>query len=244
MKHNTLALAALSTLALAAMAGTAQAATITIGSNGVAGNTNPDVPVHAWIRSDSGGNNPNDDFMFVGALNAGGNELRGLFAFDLSSPLLDGATINSVTVTVYQSGTATGSTGTSDNYDLDLTALTGAVTNGATWNSTVGFYDSTLVSITGDPTTVVENTPFTFNSNTDLVNYVQAALSSDTVQFGLKSDDLEALTERNFFAFGNNELQGTVAVPSITIDYTPVPEPGSLALLALGGISMLQRRRK
>jgi MYXO-CTERM domain-containing protein len=228
-------------IAVAGIAGTTQAATITVGSNGVAG-TPTGVTVETWIRSDNTTTAQSNNFQFVGSL-AGGDDLRGLFAFDLSDPALDGVTINSVTVTIYQSETETGATGTPGSYDLDLTALAGSVNNSSTWNSASGLYDSTLVSITGDPTSVTQNAEFTFNSSSALVSYVQDALVSDTVQFGLKSDDLEALNERNFFAFGRTSTEPTTGTSaSITITY--VPEPGSLAvgLVGLGALAMRRRR--
>ena len=202
------------------------------------------VPVETWIRSDNVTNNPDDNFNFVGSL-AGGADLRGLIGFDLSNPLLDGATITSVTITLYQSSSnnTTGDNGTPGSYDLDLSALIGSVNNTATWNSASGLFGTTLASITGDPTSVTTNAPFFFDTNPALVNYVQSALTGNAVQFGLKSDALEALAERNFFAFGKPVNESGNA-PSMTITYTPVPEPST----ALGGLlltaGLLRRRRR
>jgi hypothetical protein len=229
------------TLAAIMSVGTvANADTLVIGG----GATHPatGVPVETWIRSDNVTNNPDDNFNFVGSL-AGGADLRGLIGFDLSNPLLDGATITSVTITLYQSSETTGSSGTSGLYDLDLSALTGSVNNTATWNSASGLFSTTLASTTGNPTSVTTNAPFFFNSNPDLVNYVQSALTGNAVQFGLKSDALEALTERNFFVFGQTFGKSGNA-PSMTITYTPVPEPSTALAGLLLGAGLLRRRRR
>ena len=205
---------------------------ITIGSDGVVGPATG-ITVQTWIRSDNSAGDSDDNFNFVGSL-AGGADLRGLVGFDLSDPLLDGATINSVTVSLFQSASTTGGPGTSATYDINLTGLTGAVSNAATWDATSGFFDATLSTTTGDPTSVTQNTEFAFGSTSDLVNYVQASLGGDEVQFGIQAPGLEALTERSFFAFGEPNAGEGTAFASIEIDFTPVPEPGSLALLGPG----------
>lgn len=43
------------------------------------------------------------------------------------------------------------------------------------------------------------------------------------------------------FAFGGFPSQ--VALDNVSLEYTPVPEPASLALVALGGVCLLRRRR-
>ena len=43
---------------------------------------------------------------------------------------------------------------------------------------------------------------------------------------------------------GNYQLRSDGTTRGLVIDYTPVPEPASLSLLALGGLAALRRRRR
>lgn len=49
-------------------------------------------------------------------------------------------------------------------------------------------------------------------------------------------------------AFGSNNNQGDpdngIEITEVTVDFNPIPEPGSLALLGLGGLALFSRRRK
>jgi len=221
----------------------AQAISITIGSGGVGGVTTG-VTAQGWIRSDIPTNDPGNNFIFVGSL-AGGSELRGFTGFDVSA-IPDSAVINSVSVTFYQSTTLTGSTGDSiGDSPLNLVTPTGTFSNTDTWNGSNGFYGGAILgAISTDPTLVIAQDPFEFTTNAALVSHVQSALASDDVQFGLIAPDLEATTERLFYSFGPND-GGTVDIaPSITIDYTVVPEPSSTTLLGLGGLALILRRKR
>lgn len=51
--------------------------------------------------------------------------------------------------------------------------------------------------------------------------------------------------EKHELLFGHSEiLAGAVPVPTLSIEYAPVPEPATLTALALGGVFALRRRRR
>jgi hypothetical protein len=51
-----------------------------------------------------------------------------------------------------------------------------------------------------------------------------------------------AITE-GLLSFQNNGAGSQVRIDAVSVELTPVPEPGSLALLGLGGLALLRRRR-
>ena len=90
------------------------------------------------------------------------------------------------------------------------------------------------------------------NGTTDLaVNFAGIGVQS------VPNGDLNAATATNVsldfivtsaistgdLTFQNNGAGSQVRIDSVSVEHTPVPEPGSLALLGLGGLAMLRRRR-
>ncbi len=69
------------------------------------------------------------------------------------------------------------------------------------------------------------------------------AVASGT-DFTLNSGTVNSFGQVSFYMNGPGGAGNDGFVDSITVDVTPVPEPSSTALLALGGIAMAFRRRK
>lgn len=191
----------------------------TLGSNGLSGtDVSAQVPVTTWIRNDAPDDNKEDYQIFVGSL-AGGGNLRGLVAFDLSS-IPDSATLTDATISLYQSGHTTGNNDNepSQLVDIELFSLTGPVDNDETWNTAASLFDSSLASSTGDPTITTAGIEHQFNSPT-VLSELQSALATNTAYFGLASPDLEAQTIRHFFVLDGASASSAIG-PSLDLTYS------------------------
>ncbi|WP_435892508.1 DNRLRE domain-containing protein [Oceaniferula spumae] len=189
----------------------------------------------------------------------------GLVLFDTSS--LAGATINSMTLRFVLFRTA--ATGTWEVNMLregnagwvEGTEVGGTVEAGtATWNHRANPGTSWLGGNSGARlgTDIYGSMgSFTLTSGTDLVDDV---IDTPLTVGGTGFTDLTALVDHwntgsnnaGFQIYGGgagntqwgfDSKEGTGAAQLI-IDYTPVPEPSSIALLGLGGLALLLRRRK
>lgn len=197
----------------------------------------------------------------AGSLYAGvtpsGNTRRALLQFDLAnSGIPAGALVDSVTLSLTVTKSGPGSSALFGLYPLlgawgegtsTGTGTGGAPTPGdATWN--YRFLNTDLWTLpggdfaaTGATTTIgVALGVYTFSSQPKLVTDVQAWLDAPAANFGwvLKSAN-ELVTNAREFGSGESSLADR---PTLTINYTPAPEPGSLALVA-GAAALLALRR-
>lgn len=236
-------------LALLSIAST-HAATLTLQSGVNGYTTYSDVS----IRSD----NPNTTYnypdntgngVYLGSTGTGAT-IRGLLNYNLSS--LAGATINSVTLTLYTQKVDNGSNPFAYQIDLvrentafaDSSATWNNSSTGTPWTTAGGDIGSTLTSLNLDPRAVVVNTAYTFATSTSFVSYVQSAVNgSGSLNMALKLDNEATGGTREIYFFYDNN--GVAYAPMLTIDYTPIPEPGVLAmfLCGVGGIMLSSRRR-
>jgi hypothetical protein len=182
-------------------------------------------------------------------------DFRGYLRFDLSA-IPAGSTINSATLVLTQVTGASRNDATNSgrfalygldnvagntpqNWDEatfvigakgteDVTTLTGVTDlddNVAGITETfVGASPATVVTVTGAP----------------LANFLQSRFGDGSLAtFILSNDDA---TDRGY-GFGTKENANLLAHPVLTIDFTPVPEPGTLGMLVLSGMAAIIPRR-
>jgi hypothetical protein len=197
--------------------------------------------------------------LFAGR-NKGGGIRRTLMQFDVvGSAIPAGSVINSVTLTMAQLK-AGGDVTPADQFELHPvlkpwgegtstgTGQGGSATPGdATWNFQI--FNTTawtnpggdIGSVSGTVSLGTTNQSYTFSSQAGMVADVQQWLDSPSANFGWM---LRATTEsggNTAREFGSSEF-GTA--PSLTINYTAVPEPGALGLLAtFVGLGLSKRKR-
>ena len=201
------------------------------------------------IRNDTPDTNINSNSqVIVGNVNT--IILRGLFEFDLSQIEAAAAgnayTIDSVTLTVTTSS-AGGSGGSANQFNLSILGSNSDFDESVvTWNNapsaaggTVGTF---LTSATFNPTVV--STAQTFANSTAFSSAAANALAgSDNTLRLIMTASIENggyLTRLN-----TNENGTPTARPTLTVNYTVVPEPVSGVLVGLGSALMcFSRRRK
>lgn len=193
--------------------------------------------------------------LFAGRTN-GGVLRRALLQFDLSS-IPVGSTINSVSLALTQ--TRHGLASTAENFELHRLAAgwgqgtsvgsgQGAPpTNGdATWNFRQ-FSSTAPLSWTlpgGDFATtsgiatigVTDNTVYTFSSQPGMVADVQTWVNTSNSNFGWILKTENETINRDARVFGSRE-SAIGLQPTLTVNFTAVPEPNSLNLLAAIGVA-------
>lgn len=246
----------LTPLVLFAMAAhTAFAATLTL---------NPTADNH--IRNGNSGPSLTQNYggnieMLAGTVGAS-DFARTLLAFDLSSPLLTGATINSVSLTFTTTTTDTGSTSATVGYSLyqltqTFTEGSGTVaspstddstwanrTTGTAWTTAGGTFNSTVLSsYSTNPNTLAAGSTVTFGSTSNFTSVVSSSIGASYFGLLLKQTTEGSVRELLRLASGENATSSNW--PVLTIDYTAVPEPSTYAVLAgLGALGWAAARRR
>jgi hypothetical protein len=201
------------------------------------------------------------DSMFVGRNNQPqGSIRRGLLSFDIAGSIPAGSTITAARLTLHLSPSntanqtvqlrrvlATWGEGTS-NANSQGGSGAAATANDATWLHR--FFNRTPPSMWNTPGGDFATTPsasltvgdtgfYTWNSTAELVADVQGWLNAPATNFGwiLLGNEAAAQTAKRF---DTREHATAANRPMLQITYTPVPEPGSiaLALLSLSGIGL------
>jgi len=206
------------------------------------------------LYEDSSGalSNGAGDHFFAGKTR-NDEDRRGLVAFDVSG-IAPGSTINGVTLTLHMSRTIVGAVDVSVHRALadwgESTSHAGGEEGGgapaepgdATWIHTFS-PGSFWAGIGGDfdpvasATTSVGANGFYSWTGPGLVDDVQAWVDGGAGNFGwlLRSDSLPK-------RFDTRENPDASVRPVLTIDFTPIPAPASLA--ALAGLALTRRRRR
>ena len=187
-----------------------------------------------------------DDTAFVpiSDANNGNGVRRALIQFDISG-LPAGQLIDSAILSITQAGPTPAFDGevtlevyrlTKDWVETEV-RWTEAATGDA-WTTPGGDVDPILITSV--------STTYTFDTQVDfdITGLVQDWYDGTSDNFGVLIRD-NGFTTNDKFAFASRTHGGatTAAEPVLTIDYSPIPEPGSLALLALGGMFVVRRRR-
>lgn len=241
-------------LALACFAASANAAVLTL---------NPTADT--YLRN-SGATAENQSYGGASQLLAGQhatlNGLTALFRFDLSA-LSASDTINSVTLTLTSNASGSGTAVTLTVFDLAAanagwvegnqngTVGTGEAsakfrvnqtTNwaGSTGARTAGtdYVNTSLASFTGNASTIGTGT-LAFTSTGAFLTTVDAA-AGGILNLWIGTPTLTATSD--FFRISSKEASATAT--SLVIDYSPIPEPSTWALLAFGLTSAMVLRRR
>lgn len=195
--------------------------------------------------------------VFAGVTNSG-EKRRALVRFDLST-IPAGSTITSVTLRMnceQSSGvaapfsvhrvTASWGEGTS-NGGLSgggAASTTGDATwihrffNTENWTTPGGDFISTASASIN-----IQDLGFYEWTGAGLVADAQAWVNDPEMNFGLliKSNEVASRTGKRF---GSRETSIPDRIPKLIVEFTPVPAPGALALLAGGGLVIARRRRR
>lgn len=199
------------------------------------------------------------NLIFAGRNSGTTNSIRrGLLAFDLAS-IPSGSTINSVTLTLHQDSNHTApeltslhraleswGEGTSVGLGNGAPATAGDATwlhrsfNSLTWSTPGGVFAPTPSA----STSVGGNGFYTWSSPT-LVADVQSFVNNPGGNFGwiILGNEGTASSAKRFHTREETEASFR---PNLTIDYTPVPAPGvvALGLACAGGVSVRRARGK
>jgi hypothetical protein len=201
------------------------------------------------LQSAFSGNNFGDGTSFQAGGRRQGGVARGLLQFDIAGSVPAGATVTSVSLSL--NVTATPSGGANSIFDLHSVLQSWgegnntdhggspADPNEATWNNrfapgspwtTPGGLFSATVSASRS---IAGNGAYTFASTAQLVSDVQSWLNNPANNFGWELMSESENTPTSIRRFGSRD--SGASAPTLTVNYTPVPEPGTIALFGIGG---------
>lgn len=197
---------------------------------------------------------------FFAGTTAFGELRRALIHFDIAAAIPAGATINAATLTLYMSRTAAAAEIVSLHRTLtawgegasDAPAEEGGGTNAepgdATWLHR--FYADALWTTPGgdfepvasDSAVVIADGFYSWGSTGALIADVQNWLDNPAQNYGwtiLGNEEFDQTAKR----FDSREHPEPARRPSLTIDFTPIPEPAALMLLSAGILALRTRGR-
>jgi hypothetical protein len=199
--------------------------------------------------------------MLIGYQSGGVLQIRSVLAFDLSS-IPAGSTLDSITLTLTVNNTGNGTISGLGAIEIHEIIPNGVAANnmvenqvsfslwktGSSWTTAGGDFGGVLASavvIDGDADNSFDNgEKATFASSAAWLVAAQSAFDTgQPLELILFSPTAEGTTGASNFARFGSDGAGTAANrPQLTINYTPVPEPSSAALLGFTSVALLTRR--
>lgn len=216
--------------------------------------------------SNAGRNYGGSNSIWIG--NSAGAERKTLLRFDLSSLMGQAASIDSVTLTMFQ--IAEGASNNGAEVDVNLyqiqsanggwvegTGSGSAQAGSSSWNykanATVSWAGSAGLSTSGtdyvasaiDGTkTIIAKTgsggTYTWNLP---VSLIQSWIDGENTGLLFAATDFGSLEDNDFFRFASSLYTTSNLRPMLTVNYTPIPEPGMVVLLGLGILAVCPGRR-
>lgn len=207
-----------------------------------------------YIRASQNASQTNNtsNVLFLTGNTSSTDVLRGFLQFDLSDPLLAGATIDSVTLSLFIDGEDASSADV--NSTLALYQVTQSFTEAAvTWTSRNGvdnwtnpggdFSTPALTSTVANAGTATAGDNILFTGGT-LGSVIESNIGS-SIGLLLAVEEIDATRHVYRFVSRNSFTADIAFRPTLTINYTTVPEPSTYALLfgvAIAGAALVRRR--
>lgn len=201
------------------------------------------------IRSNQAAANQNGaGSIIIGLASTGNERLRGLFEFDISaipaSDQIDSVSLVLTTLSaaginnVGGAGALTAFNVYTHAFDIDeATATWNAPGGGAPAGGTLG---DLLTSVSFD-VTVTGNT-VTFGDTSAFRTAVADAMAGDGILRLIVANNDETNLGSHDFARFSDDTDALGSRPELVVEHS-IPEPATMALLAIGGLSILRRRR-
>ena len=192
-------------------------------------------------QADTNQNGDTDNEIIVGFTDDD-TELRGLLEFDITA-IPSGSTIDSVSLVLDTGGGLGGSiTINTYRYGFDFDEAVSTWNAPAPGDGTAGGTIGSLLSSSTFESTVTAD--ITFGDSPAFRTAVSDALAGDGfVRLLLARSDNSGAGQHRFARFRDEGFGTAARRPELEVNYTIIPEPASVALMGLGALALVLRRR-